>query len=268
MISCVKILKYTAAILAAGIMLMVGFGCGGEKEEPLPQYEGWGKYSYRHFVFHYPEGSYWGRNIERLSNAYEKYLQENCHFLGIPLPEDTIHFYVHNNIEQLTELTGRTEAFHTKNQIHWDRIPPFGTPLARYLVDNMGVRKTDFDFLYDGLVTLRDYSGSDYHHNAASLLELQRFIPLDSLIDNEAYSRQEKRHREWEGASFVAFITYNFGINRFMMLWQSTGSFETAIQELFGVDMKTFEEKWIEFALVRFEGIHKETIYRDSSNTE
>ena len=36
---------------------------------------------------------------------------------------------------------------------------------------------------------------------------MKRYIPLDSLIDNEAYARQDKRHREWEGASLIAFIT-------------------------------------------------------------
>jgi len=255
------------AMLVLPVFIIIA-GCGGEKVEPLPDYEGWGKYSYQHFVFHYPEGSYWGRNIDRLSQAYEKYLQEDCTFLGLPLPKDTIHFFIHNNDKEMEELTGHNKTFITGNQIHWDRIPPFGTPLAIYLVDNMGIRRTDYDFLYDGLITLRDYSGSDYHHNTASLQELKRFIPLDSLIDNERYSRQNKRDREWEAASFIAFITYNFGINRFKMLWQSTASFETAIKELFGVDMKTFEEKWVEFALVRYQGIHRETIYTDSSKTE
>ena len=263
-----KLLRISVAAIAACVLLLAGIGCGGDAGESLPEYEGWGKYSYRHFVFHYPEGSYWGRNIERLSQAHEKYLQENCEFLGLSLPEDTIHFYIHNNADEMEKVTGHTESFNTGNQIHWDRVPPFGTPLARYLVDNMGIRRTDYDFLYYGLIALRDYSGSDYHHNSASLLELKRFIPLDSLIDNEAYARQNNRHREWEGASLIAFITYNFGINRFKMLWQSTADFEKSIEEQFGVDMKTFEEKWVQFALVRYKGMTKETIYRDSSKTE
>lgn len=254
-------------ILSAIVLIMV-IGCGGEKTESAPQYEGWGKYSYKHFVFHYPEGSYWGRNIDRLSSAYERYLEEDCAFLGIPFPTDTIQFYIHNNDVEMEKATGHSEPFHIKNQIHWNRVPPFGTPLSAYMADNMGMRKPDYDFLYDGLITLLDYSGSDYHHNTASLIELNVYIPLDTLINNESYSRQDKRHREWEGASLVGYFTYNYGIARFKMLWQSTASFDDAIKEIFDLDRKTLEEQWLGFAQVRYKGIHKETIYQDSSKTE
>ncbi len=254
--------------LVATILMVMFIGCGGEKTETAPQYEGWGKYSYKHFVFHYPEGSYWGRNIDRLSGAYERYLQEDCAFLAMAFPKDTIHFYIHNNDVELAQLTGHSGPYHTQNQIHWNRVPPFGTPLAEYLVDNMGLRRTDYDFLRDGLVALRDYSGSDYHHNAASLIELKQFIPLDSLINNESYARQESRPRQWEAASLVGYLTYNFGINRFKMLWQTTASFDKAVQELFDMDMKTLEEQWLGFAQARYKGIHKETIYQDSSKIE
>ena len=41
------------------------------------------------------------------------------------------------------------------------------------------IRIGDYRVLYDGLATLLDYSGYDYHHNTYSLVELGRFIPLE-----------------------------------------------------------------------------------------
>lgn len=256
-----------AAILAL-ILLFSGFNCAKQEEETVPDYAGWKTYSYKHFVFHFSEDNYWGRNMDRFSNAYERYLTENCDYLAIEVPEDTIHFYIHDGPEAGKRLTGRELPFHTENEIHWDRMTPFGLELARFLIDKMGIRMTDFDFLYDGLAVLRDYSGNDYHHNTASLLELERLIPLDSLIDNESYARMNKKHREWEAASLVAFITYNFGINRFKMLWQSTATFEKSVQELFNMDLKTFEDKWLAFAMIRYQGVEKRTIKQDSTESE
>jgi hypothetical protein len=248
-------------------------GCAStEKKTEIPQYKGWEKYSYGHFVYHYPEGHYWGRNVDRLATAFERYLAENCEFLAMEIPPDTIHFFMHKSWEKGRELTGRDLPFHIDNQIHWGRNTPFGLQLARYLIDRWGIRRTDFDFLYDGLASLRDYSGLDYHHQTAALLQMKKYIPLDSLCNNETYARLKQpventpklgdstavdpmisSYCRWQAASFVAFITYNYGINRFKILWQSNTSFERAIKEIFDMDMRTFEDKWLAFAMLRYD---------------
>ncbi|SYZ73934.1 exported hypothetical protein [Candidatus Zixiibacteriota bacterium] len=242
------------------LIIILSGGCTQKKAAPPPQYPGWEQYTYKHFIFHYPAGSYWGKKIDEFSDAYERFLTEDCDFLAIEIPKDTIHFYIHNDPEEGQKLTGRTLPYHEGNQIHWDRRTPFGLELARYLIDKMDIRMTDFRVLYDGLATLLDYSGSDYHHLTYSLIEIKQFIPLDSLANNESYARADSLHRNWEAASIVAFITYNFGINRLKMLWQSTATFDKSIKELFGVDIKRFQEGWLRFAEKSFKGIDiKET---------
>ena len=71
------------------LLLVIGLviaGCSsGDKSEVIPSYEGWEKYSYKHFIYHYPPNSFWGRNMDRFSAAYEKYLAEDCDFLGIAI---------------------------------------------------------------------------------------------------------------------------------------------------------------------------------------
>jgi len=269
----IKSRKTGAPPLAVGIFITIILfglffifaGCSEEEAEKLPDYPGWLTYSYKHFVFHYPEDCFWGERMEDFSNAYERYLTENCEFLAIEIPADTIHFYIHNTPDEGKKATGRDVPYHTKNQIHWGRRTPFGLELARFLIDKMGIRKTDFDFLYDGLAALRDYSGQNYHHNTAALLELKKTIPLDTLINNESYVRAHEFRRVDEAASLVAYITYNYGINRFKMLWQSTASFEQSVKELFEMDLKSFEDDWLKFAMLHFEGFETREIYRDSS---
>jgi hypothetical protein len=254
------------AILLPVIIFIAG--CSSDKTETIPEYPGWIKYSYKHFVFHYPENCYWGKKMDTFSDAYERYLRDDCEFLAIEIPADTIHFYIHDNPEKGKELTGRELDFHTENQIHWGRQTPFGMELAKYLIDKMGLRRTDFDFLYDGMVYLRDYSGTNFHHLTASAIEIGKFIPLDSLANNESYARADDMFRFSEAASLVAFITYHWGINRFKMLWQTTASFEMSVKELFEMDLPTFEAEWKKFAMQYFEGLGENRKMPDSAKNK
>ncbi len=262
-------MKYFRKILllsiAALLIFAIIFSCSQKKIEAPPQYPDWVTYSYKHFVFHYPKDSYWGKKMDSFSSAYERFLTEDCNFLGMEIPADTIHFYIHNNPEEGQKLTGRTLPFHTANQIHWDRRSAWGLELARYLIDRMDIRMTDLKFLYDGLASLLDYSGYDYHHSTISLVEIKQLIPLDSLTNNESYARADSLHREWEAASIVGFVTFNFGINRFKMLWQSAVPFDESVKQLFNVDPKKFESGWLIFARKYYQGIKSEQIYTDSS---
>jgi hypothetical protein len=254
-------------IITLGI-IMSFIGCAKKESGELLDYPGWQKYTYRHFVFNFPEGSYWGRNIDRFANAYERYLIEDCEFMAIELPTDTIHFYIHESPEKGAELTGRELPFHTENQIHWGRQSPFGLELARFLIDKMGIRKTDFDFLYAGLATLRDYSGRNFHHNTILYVEAGQYIRLDTLIDNDSFARAYFRRAEAEAASLVAFITYNWGINRFKMLWQSAATFEESVKELFDMDLETFEDMWLQFARLHSEKVPGETVPEDDTTVK
>jgi hypothetical protein len=236
-----------------------------ETRVELPQYPNWQTYSYKHFVFHYPPDCFWAKRMEQFSNSYERYLTEICSILAIEIPSDTIHFYIHNSPEAGKLLTGRDLPFFTGNQIHWDRFSPFGLELARYLISKMDIRMTDFRVLYDGLATLLDYSGYDYHHNTYSLVVTKQFIPLDSLANNESFARADSVYRGWEAASLVGFMTYNFGINRFKMLWQSTSGFEESIKQLYGVDLKRFEEGWLQFAKTYYKGLVEDEHNFDST---
>ena len=51
------------------------------------------------------------------------------------------------------------------------------------------------------------------------------------------------------------------------MLWQSAASFELSVKELFEMDLKAFEDAWLEFAMLHFEGFPADRV-KDSSKTE
>jgi len=265
-----RIYCYMPILIITSVIICFS-GCEEKKPELPPKYEGWESYSYKHFVYHFHPDNFWGRNIDRFSTAFERYLEEDCEFLAMEIPTDTIHFYIHTDMNSGVELTGRDLPYHTDNQIHWGRQSPFGLELARYLINKIDMRMTDYKVLYDGLATLLDYSNKDYHRQTASLTELKRYIPLDTLIDNDAYGRANERERVWEAASLVAYIKYHYGINRFKLLWQSTSSFEQSVQDLFQVDMLTFEKEWNEFTRQYFDGLNiqdipvKEVLGQDST---
>ncbi len=252
-------MRYIPPVLALFALILSLVGCG-KKVEPLPQFPGWLKYTYRHFVFYYPPTSLYKDEMAEFAEAYERYLKEDCDYLTIQVPEDTIHFYIHESPEAGMKLTGRAVPFSTENQVHWDGQSPYGLELARFIIRKMDIRMTDFKVLYDGLATLLDYSSQDYHHNTISLLEIKQYIPLDTLINNESYARADSLYRNWEAASLVAFLTYNFGINRFKMLWQSTATFEESVKQLYGVDLRRFEDGWHKFARQFYQGIKTDTL--------
>lgn len=257
--------RMTAAIGGLLIVIML-VGCGKEKVESLPVYDGWQNYTYKHFVYHYGPGEFWGRNIDRFSNFNERYLQEDCEFLAIDVPTDTIHYYIHADSATAAATLGHEIPYVTSNQIHWGRPVALGVPIITYLIPKMNIRPTDFRVLYDGLVTLRDYSGNDYHDQTGMLHKIGQYIPLDSMFNNEAFLRRQILYRRQEAASLVAYITYTYGINRFKMLWQSAADYKKSIEELFQTDYEKFEEDWKTFVMERFKGfmIQKDTLVGDS----
>jgi|GEM_PF-1281876 hypothetical protein len=257
--------RLTAVV--SGLLICVALlGCGKKKDEPLPVYEGWEKYTYRHFVYHYERGEYWGRNIDRFANFNERYLLENCEFLAIDIPTDTIHYYIHMDSANAAALLGHEIPYVTSNQIHWGRPVPLGVPIIAYLIPKMKLRATDFRVLHDGLIALRDYSGHDYHDLTGMLHKIGQYIPLDSMFNNEAFLRRHILYRRQEAASLVAYITYTYGINRFKMLWQSAADYKKSIEELFRTDFSKFEADWETFVKERFTGftIQKDTLIDDS----
>ena len=257
--------RYIAVI--SGLMGVLTFwGCGKEKSEPLPSYQGWEQYTYKHFVYHFLPTEFWGRNIDRFSNFNERYIQENCEFLAIEVPTDTIHYYIHTDSTLAAGALGKEIPYVTSNQIHWGRPVPLGVPIITYLIPKMNIRPTDFRVLNDGLITLRDYSGNDYHDQTGMLHNIGQYIPLDTMFNNEAYLRTNILYRRQESASLVAYITYTYGINRFKMLWQSAADYKKSIEELFRTDYAQFESDWEAFVMERFKGftVQKDTLVGDS----
>jgi len=261
-------IKVVAGLLAVFLSLIFIVGCSSDdkKQETLPQIEGWKTYSYKNYVFHYGPDSFFSDKMDEFADAYQRFLTENCAFLGIPVPDEIIHFYIHAGPAEAERLVGKRTPFHTENQIHWGGVTAYGLELMYYLIDKMDIRRTDFDFLYDGLAYLRDYSNTDYHKRTASLIELKQFRPLDSLVNNESYARMTEPQKYNEAASFVGFITYNYGINRFKLLWQSTSSFDKAVEEIFRTDLDSFEQEWIDFVKERFEGVARDTMKAGEGN--
>jgi hypothetical protein len=256
------IFKIYGRVLNVLLLLIIALaGCSGDggKESAesgkttLPHYHNWTTYTYRNFIYHYAADAYWRKDMPSLTDAFERVLIDDCGFLGIPLPEEEIHVFIYADPTEAEDLIDKELPYVVDNQIHWERMTtPYGRGVMMYILDNWELGKPVYQFLYDGLVTLRDYSKRNYHIWTGRFIDEGRYIPVDTLMNAESYNRRQVQIREWEAASLVAFITLNYGVDRFKILWQSEGDIDDISKELFGMDIKSFELYWNEYALTQF----------------
>lgn len=263
--------KFSVLIFMISFAMLLAIACGDKETAGRenaaadltvpPQYDGWIADTTVHFIMHYPGDVVWLDQTAEISAFFERMLKEDCFYLSLPLPESTIHVYTYNSPNQAAELTGREVPFIVAHQIHWDKVlTPIGAGLMMYLIENSGRGKPGFDFLYDGLLTLRDYSKNNYHHLTGVLIQMELYIPLDSLGDNEAYRRQDDRSRSHEAASLVAFLTYVYGVEVLPAIWTAGTSLREVVTTTLESDFDTLEETWKKFALERCRGAVVDTI--------
>ncbi len=244
-------IKVLAVVLGA-ILLAILMGCEGKKSEPTPiaapKYVDWTKYTYRTFTYHFRKDASWRTDMEQYAQAFEKALDSHCEFLGTERPEGPIEVYIYNTPSEAREILGREVPCIVGDTIHWDRLlTPHGAVIMMYLLNDWPPGPTNHEFLYEGLVTLRDYSRRNFHQLAGMFLEEGRLIPIDSLGDSAAYLGHEKQVRSWQAASLVGFITLNFGVDRFKELWISTEPIDRAIKRILGLDTRQLENYWKDY---------------------
>ena len=52
-----------------------------------------------------------------------------------------------------------------------------------------------------------------------------------------------------ESASLCGFIMYNYGLDRLLMLWNSSIDWKRSIETIFQLPIDEFQKKWLDFAL-------------------
>jgi len=234
------------AILGAALILS---SCG-KKEEAIDvsKYSAWKLYAYSHFNIHYDPRSSWSGKMADLARGYERFLNEICAILEMPVPQEKIELYIYVPGPSAEELAGRKLPFSTANSIHWDALYPYGYQLTKFLLAKKGIEPGDFQVLNEGIPHLLDFSGINYHDKTNRLVNSGKFIGLAELGDNRRFDSLAFPIKRSESASLCGFIMYNYGNERLFMLWKSSVDWQRSIETIFQTPLDEFEKKWLDFA--------------------
>jgi hypothetical protein len=211
-------------------------------------YSDWLAYTYQNIKIIYPENHTLADDLYPMAMGYIKSSKQICNFLRIPVPEDTLRIYFYTGFGQGREMTGNEWPSVDGNNLHfW--LPGFmGTTLTQYLLPKWHPEKPRYRFLKEGLMTLFDYSGQDYHEYTLNFIDEDRLVPLLELARDTAINAYKGSYPVAEAASFVAFFVDRYGIEGLNALYMSQEPFEVAVSKLFKTDVEAMQKEWLEYA--------------------
>jgi hypothetical protein len=145
-------------------------------------------------------------------------------------------------------MTGTGFPFATRDAIHY-WIPSFyGTTLMQYLIPRWQPIEPRHMFLKHGLISLLDFSGQNYHQFTLNYIEDTTFIPLEKLAVDTTVNSNSERKQSGEAASLVDYLVFNFGIGKLGELYRSVLPFDSAVAQIYGMNVSEMQDHWLEFA--------------------
>ncbi|MEW6412104.1 MAG: hypothetical protein AB1483_06460 [Candidatus Zixiibacteriota bacterium] len=195
-------------------------------------------------VFYPPDHAH-RNSISGLAQTYGGALRSACRFLGINTLPDTLFVFYYTGPGQGRGMTGQQYPFYVGDTLH--QWPPFalGTPLVKYLLPKWQSEPTKHIFLEHGLKALLDNSGTDYHARTLEKLENGTFMPLREMATDTTFNSNVERAQSAVAASFVDFVVYVYGMDKFKELWTSKGNFEADVKAVLGIDIDSLQEQWL-----------------------
>jgi hypothetical protein len=230
--------------------LLFAASCGDDQPEveSVPQYEGWTRYTYGHFIINFSPSTIYSTDKAKFARGYERYLTKLCEMLEMPVPDDKIHFYVYSQKKEALNITGRDTPFSNDTDIHWAGEYHYGYPLTKFLLNRQGISPGQFEVFNEGIAHLLDFSGKNYHDRVSELVDSGKFVGVAELGDNAVFDTLALDIKRPESASLIGFIMYNYGLDRLFMLNSSLAGWEVTIETLFHMKIDVFQQSWLDFA--------------------
>jgi hypothetical protein len=125
--------------------------------------------------------------------------------------------------------------------------PPFGRMITLFILEHIEGDPTHFQFMEEGMPTLFDWSGRNYHKAADDIRKAGQLASVEQITNNDSYDSLSTGLRPIEAASLIGFIMYNYGSALTMQLYHSQESFPEACQAILGIDMADLDQGWREF---------------------
>ena len=206
----------------------------------------WGSQKHPMIAFYFePVDSLRAIAPELLKKSLEIY-QFSCEALQWTTPEP-IEFYCYKDVPTLAMYTSRREPFFAGNKIYYGYGPPFGRVFAEFVISKLPQGESQFAFIREGMPMLLDFSGRNYHHSTNNFITDGSIHPVSLITNNSEYLKQNQGMREVEAASLVAYMMWEWGYEKFMMIYHSDKSFDEALKEATGVDTEQLQKQWMLF---------------------
>ena len=184
-------------------------------------------------------------DINRLAKSFSDAMDNACRFLEINKPQETIVVLYYTGPGQAREITGMNRSFVLGDTLHhW---PPnnLGLPIIKYLIPKWQDIEPRHKFLRNGLVTLLNNPGNNYHKRTLHSYNDNTFWPLRELAVDSALNGYSERRESAMAASFVDFVAYRYGVEKLAELYRSEDEFGATVEKTFGVSTEDLQTLWI-----------------------
>ncbi len=241
--------------LFASICLLIS--CSSDKKEqtlkddpnlPDDRYESWVTYSYNNIKVYYPKEHPLEEKLFDMVRIYSSIQEQSCRFFRIDVPRDTLRIFFYTGFGQGTEMTGKEYPFGTKNAIHFWIPSYYGPSYIQYILPKWQAKEPKHQFLKHGLIAMLDFSGKNWHNVTSRFVGTDRFVSLEELAYDTTINSDSERDQSAEASSFVDYIVYTYGFNKFEELYLTDKSFDVAITELYDVSVDSLQTLWLQMA--------------------
>ncbi len=227
-------------------------------DEVTEGYQNWLNYTYENVVIRYPEDLAFKDQLYPIITGFIKYRKQVCDLFQINYPTDTVTIYYHNGFKQLEELTGSMYPTVDSNNIYYSMPYNLGAPMMDYLLTLWHPEGTRHKFLKEGIMTMFDFSGQDYHGMTLNYRDDDKLVSLTYLSEDTTINVYAEKYFSAEAASFIAFVIDTYGMVGLEKLYVSKQPFDKAVFGLFKIKSPQLQERWLKFA--------EEMYYRQLNN--
>ncbi len=219
--------------------------------DPL-KYKDWVSYSFKNIRIIYPPDHRFAENIPGMAAGYDFGVRADCNFLGIAVPTDTLTIYFYDHYAKAHTMTGHVFPFVYSDTIHFWYPNFYGVSLLDCLLPRWNSTEPTHRFLREGLRALLDYSGNNYHEITHMFLHDPEFadtgfVPLAEIAVDTTVDVYAERHQSSLSASFVDFVIYTYGMDKFKQFYDATDPFNRAVERTFDISVDSIETVWLHF---------------------
>lgn len=231
------------------IRMVVGGTLPSGPEKLLPidpaTFDDWKVVRFENIKLLCPKDHAHAATVDGLARAIHRALNNACRFMSVNVPTDTIVVIYYTGPGHGKEITGMNYSLAIGDTLHYWPPNNLGVPVTKYVIPKWQNIQPRHDFLRQGLITLLDGSGKDYHKWTLTAFEENRFTPLSELAVDSTISADEGGQPVALSASFVDFVVYSYGIDGLSKLYRSHDDFDKAVEGSFGITTDSLQTQWI-----------------------